>query len=68
MEAEVAENLPLFSNDAIVFGLLMAALGLVFYTAELKGKGWKKFYTFFPPLLMWVNTAATIPIVAIQFI
>ena len=52
MEAEVAENLPLFSNDAIVFGLLMAALGLVFYTAELKGKGWKKFYTFFPPLLM----------------
>lgn len=52
MEVEIAEKAPLFSNDAIVFGLLMAALGLVFYTAQLEGKGWKKFYTFFPPLLM----------------
>ena len=43
---------PLFSNDAIVLGLLMASLALVFYTSGLKNKSWKRFYTFFPPLLM----------------
>jgi len=43
---------PLFTNDAIVLGLLMASLGLVFYTSKLKSKGWKRFYTIFPPLLM----------------
>jgi uncharacterized membrane protein len=52
MEAEAALTPPLFSNDAIVFGLLMACLGLVFYTSNLEGKGWKKFYAVFPPLLM----------------
>lgn len=52
MEAEIAANTPLFSNDAIVFGLLMACLGIVFYTSELQSKGWKKFYSIFPPLLM----------------
>jgi len=52
MEAEIAVNPPLFSNDAIVFGLLMACLGIVFYTSSLEGKGWKKFYSIFPPLLM----------------
>ncbi len=52
MGSEAVSNPPLFSNDAIVFGLLMAALGLVFHTSSLKGRGWKKFYTIFPPLLM----------------
>ncbi len=52
MEAEAALTPPLFSNDAIVFGLLMACLGIVFYTSHLEGKGWKKFYSIFPPLLM----------------
>ena len=42
----------LFTNDAIVFGLLMSALAFVFYTSSLKSKVWKKFYTFLPPLLM----------------
>ena len=42
----------LFTNDAIVFGILMLVLGLVFYTSGLEHKGWKRFYTIFPPLLL----------------
>ena len=46
------ENNPVFTNDAIVFGLLMVALGFVFYTSS-KGKGfWLKFYKIVPALLM----------------
>lgn len=43
---------PYFTNDAIVFGLLMSILALVFYTSSLESKGWKKFYTFVPTLLL----------------
>lgn len=43
---------PLIQNDAVVLGLLMLTLALVFYTASLKSKFWLKFYTFFPPLLL----------------
>lgn len=43
---------PLFKNDAIVLGLLMAVLGFVFYTSTLDNKFWKKFYTYIPALLM----------------
>lgn len=42
----------LFTNDAIVFGLLMLALGFVFYTSSQKGGFWKKFYSVVPALLM----------------
>lgn len=42
----------LFTNDAIVLGILMIVLGAVFYTSGLEHKGWKRFYTFFPPLLL----------------
>ncbi|MGB1363112.1 MAG: DUF819 domain-containing protein [Flavobacteriales bacterium] len=38
------------ANDAIVLGLLVGALGLVFYTHSLPR--FKKFYTFVPALLM----------------
>lgn len=38
------------ANDAIVLGLLVGALGLVFYTHSLPH--FKKFYTFVPALLM----------------
>lgn len=42
----------MFKNDAIVFGLLMLALGFVFYT-ESKNQGfWPKFYKYIPGLLM----------------
>jgi len=41
---------PIFSNDATAFGLLMVVLALIFYTSSLKG--WKRFYTFVPALLL----------------
>lgn len=43
---------PLFTNDAIVFSLLMGILGFVFWTSSRKEGVWKKFYTIFPALLM----------------
>ena len=43
---------PVFTNDAIVLGLLMIVLALVFLTASSSSKGWKKFYTYVPPLLL----------------
>ncbi|MDT0686785.1 DUF819 domain-containing protein [Autumnicola psychrophila] len=46
------EELPVFTNDAIVFGLLMIALGFVFYTSSQKEGFWKKFYAVVPALLM----------------
>ncbi|MUP46369.1 DUF819 family protein [Gramella sp. BOM4] len=46
------ENTPFFTNDAIVFGLLMLALGFVFYTSSQKEGFWKKFYSVVPALLM----------------
>lgn len=39
-----------FTNDAVVLGLLAGALGLVFYTHSLPQ--FKRFYTFVPALLM----------------
>lgn len=45
---------PYFTNDAVVFGLLMTVLALIFYTAGLKGPGWQKFYKVVPvPLLCY---------------
>ncbi len=46
------ENTPIFTNDAIVFGLLMVVLALVFYTNESKNSFWQKFYKVVPALLM----------------
>jgi len=41
-----------FTNEAVVFGVLMIVLALVFYTSGLPSRGWQRFYTFFPPLLL----------------
>ncbi len=41
-----------FTNDAIVFGILMISLGFVFYTESLKEGFWHKFYKLIPGLLM----------------
>ena len=41
-----------FTNDAIVFGILMVSLGFVFYTESLKKGFWFKFYKVIPGLLM----------------
>ncbi len=41
-----------FENDAIIFGLLMLVLGLIFYTSQLESKFWKTFYKYIPALLL----------------
>lgn len=46
------ENAPLFTDDAIVFGLLMLALGFIFYTESKKTGVWAKFYKIVPGLFM----------------
>ncbi len=50
MEKEVVE--PLIENNAVVFGLLALALGLVFYTSNSKNKVWQVFYKIIPALLL----------------
>ncbi|MTI86411.1 MAG: DUF819 family protein [Balneolaceae bacterium] len=42
----------LITNDAVVFGLLMAILALIFTTSHSKHPGWQKFYKFVPSLLL----------------
>lgn len=46
------ENTPLFTDDTIVFGLLMLALGAVFYTESIKTGFWPQFYKIVPGLFM----------------
>ncbi len=43
---------PLFTNDAIVLGVLLVLLALIFYTETLQTAFWKKFYTYVPSLLL----------------
>jgi uncharacterized membrane protein len=43
---------PVFTNDAIVFGILMSILGLVFITSTSKKPLWVKFYKYVPALLL----------------
>ena len=45
-------TVPIFTNDTIVFGLLMIALGFIFYTSSKKEGVWKKFYSIVPALFM----------------
>lgn len=44
--------MPLITNDATIFGILMLMLGGVFYTSGLESKFWKKFYSWMPALLV----------------
>lgn len=44
--------MPVFTNDAIVLGLLMIVLALVFITASSENPFWKKFYKYVPALLL----------------
>ncbi|UGU15002.1 DUF819 family protein [Sinomicrobium kalidii] len=46
------EKTAVFTNDIIVFGLLMLALGFVFYTSSRTTGFWSKFYKIVPALLM----------------
>lgn len=43
---------PIFTNDAIVFGVLMISLGFVFYTESKTTGFWPKFYKIVPGLFM----------------
>ncbi len=43
---------PVFTNDAVVLGILMVVLAGIFYTSSLDSPGWKKFYTYVPSLLL----------------
>jgi uncharacterized membrane protein len=46
------DNSPIFTDDTIVFGLLMLALGFVFITESIKAGFWHKFYKIVPGLFM----------------
>lgn len=43
---------PFFTNDAVVLGILILVLAGIFVTASSERPGWKKFYTYVPPLLL----------------
>ena len=43
---------PLITNDAVVLGILLGILGLVFFTSGSERPLWRKFYRFIPPLLL----------------
>ena len=43
---------PLFTNDAIVFGILMLSLGFVFYTESIRSGFWHQFYKIVPGLFI----------------
>jgi uncharacterized membrane protein len=49
---DTVNTAPLITNDAVVLGLLAIILGLVFYTSTSQYRGFKKFYTYVPALLM----------------
>ncbi|MDG3583685.1 DUF819 domain-containing protein [Galbibacter pacificus] len=46
------QDSPVFSNDTIVFGIIMLCLGFVFYTSAIKTGFWNKFYKVVPSVLM----------------
>ncbi|MFU8862133.1 MAG: DUF819 domain-containing protein [Cyclonatronaceae bacterium] len=43
---------PLFTNDAVVLGILVTILAVIFSTASSSHPFWKKFYTYVPALLL----------------
>lgn len=49
---ETFPDQPFFTNDAVVFGILMMLLALVFYTSSKSDGFWKKLHVFLPALLL----------------
>jgi uncharacterized membrane protein len=43
---------PIFTNDTIVFGVLMLSIGFIFYTESKESGFWRKFYKVVPGLFM----------------
>lgn len=48
----IKDTTPLLTSDTIVFGLLMIALGFIFYTSSQEKGFWKSFYSIVPALFM----------------
>jgi uncharacterized membrane protein len=48
----VETSTALIQNDIVLFGLIAATLGVVFWTSSRETGGWKKFYGVVPPLLL----------------
>ena len=40
------------TNDAVIFGILLGIIYFTFYTSSLENRFWKRFYTFFPSILV----------------
>ena len=49
---EPADDGPLITNDAVIFGILVSILALVFWTHSLPNPFWVRFYKIFPLLLL----------------
>jgi len=49
---EAAASTALIQNDIVLFGLIAATLGVVFWTSSRETGGWKTFYGIVPPLLL----------------
>lgn len=43
---------PFFTNDAVIFGILMTLLAIIFKTAASKNPAWQKFYKVIPTILL----------------
>ncbi len=43
---------PVFTNDAVVLGILLLILAAIFITSNIEKPFWQKFYTFIPSLLL----------------
>ncbi len=52
MEFKFMAKKPVFTNDAIVLGILVILLALIFVTSKSDIPFFKKFYTYVPPLLL----------------
>lgn len=52
MPVEATAPSALITNDIVLFGLIAATLGAVFWTASRETGMWKKFYTYVPALLL----------------
>jgi uncharacterized membrane protein len=52
MDENITTQAVLITDDAIVFGILMGILGLVFYTSNLRNPWMQNFYKVIPPLLL----------------
>ena len=48
----IKDTTPLFTNDTIVFGILMVALGFIFFTSSKESGFWNSFYKIVPALFV----------------